>query len=515
MNIFSAYSVLTSNILGSFTDPFEFQGTYGEPTDGIRQTVFEQVVSQEALIRNFSDEKVRFLLNDSSASKEEVRAYQKILIDAAIVHDQYHGPTLSEMVTPDLLQKLENVWKEQNLDPKDLKNFISFVQKYGNQKIFRLLRNNPKEFLGLDKALRDRAARSGKDLELSILSSTYPLKGKNIQELKIDLMEQLFSKETFALTKSEEILTKSLTTLDVEKYLGIGAKTQDLEGFCTPAGQVLFYWLYQSLNLHLVAQDSQMIDQINRVKELFVKTLGNPAARAQLLKEKIEGGDFGVVFTQECDAAVRAALEETFLPLGEQNGGDGTFVFLRKDLWAPHYQVLSLLGYSESLKGKTNLVLATSLLTGEKFLLASCHGDSNNAADGRLQISLIMDLFTKEADKHPGLQLILGADANTKSPEEVTLLREHLSQLGLTATSVGPTTIKQRMVTVQHAKAGRAAIDEEDFLITLKPQSGGRYHFTNLTVGFSKEKPDLSRPLPDLDHPSDHYPVGARFEKLS
>jgi hypothetical protein len=95
-----------------------------------------------------------------------------------------------------------------------------------------------------------------------------------------------------------------------------------------------------------------------------------------------------------------------------------------------------------------------------------------------------------------------------KSEEDVELLRDHLQSLGLAVTSVGPTTIKKRMVTAQHSKAGRFAVDEEDYVIVLKPENGGLYQMINPTVGFREEKPDPMITLPNTDNPSDHYPVG-------
>ncbi len=64
------------------------------------------------------------------------------------------------------------------------------------------------------------------------------------------------------------------------------------------------------------------------------------------------------------------------------------------------------------------------------------------------------------------------------------------------------------MVTAQHSKAGRFAIDEEDYIIVLRTENGGRYQMTQPTVGFSEEKPDSAIALPNIDNPSDHYPVG-------
>lgn len=67
------------------------------------------------------------------------------------------------------------------------------------------------------------------------------------------------------------------------------------------------------------------------------------------------------------------------------------------------------------------------------------------------------------------------------------------------------------MVTAQHSKAARLAIDEEDYLITLKPERGGHYHFGQITVRFEEGDVDIHQPLPNIHNPSDHYPVGAEM----
>lgn len=66
------------------------------------------------------------------------------------------------------------------------------------------------------------------------------------------------------------------------------------------------------------------------------------------------------------------------------------------------------------------------------------------------------------------------------------------------------------MVTTQHAKAGRYAVDEEDYLITLKE---GPNQLLHPTVGFSEELPDIHISLPNKANPSDHYPIGATFSE--
>ena len=115
---------------------------------------------------------------------------------------------------------------------------------------------------------------------------------------------------------------------------------------------------------------------------------------------------------------------------------------------------------------------------------------------------------------YDNLQLLIGMDANTKTESDVIALQKHLSNLELVGTNVGPTTVKRRMVTVQHSKAGKLSIDEEDYLITLQSEHGGKYLLTDPTVSFSQRPSDHTRMLPDVDNPSDHYPVGAVLRAL-
>lgn len=183
-------------------------------------------------------------------------------------------------------------------------------------------------------------------------------------------------------------------------------------------------------------------------------------------------------------------------------------------MWEPDYDIIPIEGYSGYEEGNLTVILATLKETGTKFMLASCHGHSTKPEDGRLQVRLVTEKFRELSQKleNNGLQLIIGIDANTKTKQDVKDLHDHLEALGLTGTSLGPTTVKRRMVTAQHSKAGRLAIDEEDFLITLSPQSGGVIKLINAAVGFSTLPPDLSKMLPNIDNLSDHYPVGATFQ---
>lgn len=514
MNLLLSIVIHTANILGIFTDPFEFEGDYGPEVNPTRQQVFELVVSREALAKNLSNLQIKELM-EGSASEQEVRDYRNFLVAQAVNEEREYGPTMSQLVNPELIEEIKRKQvelQEVGFTDSDFEKILHFIENYKDQKVFRFLRNNPSELLSLDKTLRDKAAREGKTFDLPILGSTKSLEGKNNLELKRNLIDAVFAKETFALTKPQDPIKQSISKLNknyLNEFFGENANNQDLEAFSSPLGQVFFYWMYQALNLHLISINPDMIEQVNKVKDIFAHTLGDSTTRANTFKDKLIASNSGVFFTQESDALVPEALinDGLFLPVDHQNPQDGTFVFLRSDLWEPEYEIISIEGYDGFKAGRVNVILATRKGTGQQFLLASGHGHSTKPEDGRLQISLIMEKFHQLSDGN--LQLLIGIDANTKTEEDVKIFKEHLDVLGLTSTQVGPTTIKKRMVTAQHSKAGRFAIDEEDYLITLKPENGGQLQFTHVTVGFKEENADTNKPLPNIDNPSDHYPVGA------
>lgn len=445
-NFLASIIVFTANILGTFQDPFEFDGDYGPEMNPTRNKVFELVIPRQEPVVTFS-----------------------------------------ELIPPELASKME--------DP----SIASFIEKHGDENAFPILRNCPQNLLKIDQILRFGASSKGQLLELSILSSAYPLQGSTPTELKQRLMEQLFTDEIRALVAPTEVLDK--------RY----------EIFQTSEGQIAFYWLYQCLNLHLVSQDPQMVQEINKTKSIFLKTLGDPQIRAAVFKEKIAAAGAQVLFTQESDPFFIEALTEDglfLLPEG-QNSQDGTLVFLRKGIWDEAVESIPLERYSGYQKGRVNALIATHQASKEKFLLASCHGHSTKPADARLQIEKIMEKFDQLSAEYPHLQLVIGIDANTKSEKDIEAFLDHLDRLGLVATEVGPTTVKKRMITVQHGKSGRVAMDQEDYLITLQLERGGKFLLSNPTAGFQNGPVDLSQPLPNLQNLSDHYPVGATLTSKS
>lgn len=509
MNLILSIVIHTANILGIFTDPFEFEGNYDPIVNPIRQEVFEQVVSREALARNLTDSEVRNLMGSTAPNQQAIDDFRHSLIEQAIDYERNYGPTLGQLVTPELM---EAIFKNNRFSNCDFDPILAFLEHYKDQKIFRFLRNNPPELLSLDKPLRDKAAREGKKSDLPILGSMKSLEGGNGFELKQNLAKAVFTKDTIKLAKPEKEVRQALGKLDhdyLKGFFGERADNRDLEAFASPLGQLFFYWMYHSLNLDLISTSPERIEEVNKVKKIFSETLGDASVRAEDLKEKLIAAKTEVLFTQESDALVPEILikDGLFHPIQYQNDQDGTFVLLRSDVWEPNYKIVPIEGYEGFKKGLMNVILATRKDTGRQFLLAACHGHSTKPEDGRLQISLVMEKYHHLSDGK--LQLLIGIDANTKSEEDVKRFQEHLDTLGLMSTQVGPTTIKRRMATAQHSKAGRLAIDQEDYLITLKPDHGGQFQFSHITVGFRQEKGHTNQLLPNKDNLSDHYPVGA------
>ena len=374
MKIFIPFLIHTANILGIFNDPFEFEGDYGSEVNPIRNQVFELVVSKEALAKQLSDATVFDLMAEQNPSAEEIADYRQKIIQQARENDRNFRPTLSSLVTKELIEEIKRCLIKQGYDSFDLERIIDFVARYGDQKVFHFFRNAPSELLSLDKALRDAAAREGRVFNVPILGSPSTLLGHSSFDLKRLLAEAVFTQETLALTKPQTCIEDQLNQLDInalKSFFGHSAKTQDLHVFATPIGQVFFYWMYHALNLHLVSQNPGLIGQINTVKEIFATTLGDQKARAKAFKEKILTSGTSVLFTQESDFLVPKELisEGHFLPIDRQNAQDGTFVLLKREDWEDLYEILEIEGYEGAKKGRLNTILATRKGTGQRILL--------------------------------------------------------------------------------------------------------------------------------------------------
>lgn len=95
--------IYTANILGSFSDPFEFEGDYGPDMNPIRQQVFERVVPKEALAKHRTDFEIKQIMKNENAGADEIISFRDNLISQAILEDREHGPTLGDLVSSDLI----------------------------------------------------------------------------------------------------------------------------------------------------------------------------------------------------------------------------------------------------------------------------------------------------------------------------------------------------------------------------------------------------------------------------
>jgi hypothetical protein len=362
-----------------------------------------------------------------------------------IVPSEEPSITLAELVPPSLLVEA----------PEEV---LAFVEIHGDEPAYPLLHSMPSRLLYW----------SEKEEHFPFLGSLTPLKSHDGEVLKEKLWEVVFSHSD------------------------------------RPATELFIYWAYHALNLQLIAEEG-LVDEVNLVKERFGQTLGDAQRRAEIFREKLIAADVTLLFTQECDELTTRELTRDGLyhPVSGQAEGDGTYVFLRADDWLAEYELVSIEGDFRA--GTVNAVLATDR-HGERFLLASAHGHSTNAADGRAKIAQIVEVFRGLENVH----LVIGTDANTKGEKDERLFREELERLGLVATDVGPTTVKRRVVTVQHSKAGKLCHDQEDYLIV---ERDGAVNLSGAHAGFGQHQVETDRLLPDLDNLSDHYPVGVIFDK--
>lgn len=508
----------TANILGSFDDPFEFEGDYGAASNATREKVFDVIVSKEAIAKNLPKETWENLLKENAGKTKDD------LMAAAINEDKNNGPTLQQVVTKELLDQITKKLQGLKVKKADIDALAAFVTKYGNEKIFYFMRNNPPDLLKLEKALKDHYADQGKSFDLPVLGSKTKLTGANSNELKKNLVDAVFTADVLKqanptfVDKKDGNKVKPITD-NIDKYkptldtFFAGSSNKDLHAFATPAGLAFFYWLYQALIFDLVVEKVEDIAAINTVKAAFASTLGDAQKRAVVFREKLVAAGTKLLFTQESDNLTRSELTKDglFLPIGKQNSKDGTVILLASDFWEPDFEVIPFDEYGKFKAGKLTAILATQKETQQKFLLASGHGNSDVAADGREQMELVarkLQKLMEERDEE--ILLIIGVDANTKKAADVKAFQELLTKLGLVSTQAGPTTIKRRMGTVQHNKAGLYAIDEEDYIIVKDDQ----LTLNDVSIGFGKPgvKPDLTVSLPNMNNQSDHYAVSARVQ---
>ena len=73
--------------LCKLTDPFESDGNYGDEVNTIREYVFEQVVSKEAIAANLTNFQVIQQMTSEYLSTDEIQQYRQQLVEDAIQED--------------------------------------------------------------------------------------------------------------------------------------------------------------------------------------------------------------------------------------------------------------------------------------------------------------------------------------------------------------------------------------------------------------------------------------------
>src|ERR1700722_16438181 len=128
----STIVIQTANILGIFNDPFEFAGDYGSEMNATRQKVFELVVSPEALAKNLSDSEVRELMEQGNFNKKEISDYRNFIVSQAIDKEKEFGPTLSQLITPELIEEIKKkqIELQGRFIDSDLEKILYFIEHY-------------------------------------------------------------------------------------------------------------------------------------------------------------------------------------------------------------------------------------------------------------------------------------------------------------------------------------------------------------------------------------------------
>ena len=108
---------------------------------------------------------------------------RSLLVQKAIREDRAYGPTVRELISPELVQVLrekQQMLEKEGFTKAQLRAILQMLENHQEEKVFYFLRHSPSELLSLDKKLRDEAVRNGKNLELPILSSMQVLEGSSL-----------------------------------------------------------------------------------------------------------------------------------------------------------------------------------------------------------------------------------------------------------------------------------------------------------------------------------------------
>lgn len=505
-------NVMTFNYGGAINDPWEWDADFGEFITDVKNDVNEAVIGKATGKKKPSAEEVDF--------------------------DLKHGPTLNQVMHPNLWKAIRKLAVSNGFDMVNVDNVKGFIDKYGEAKFFYYMRNCHESFLELDKQLRIAAAKTKEGFGLGILSSAAPIPDTNPWKATLGLAKQLMNKETLKLAKGRALEQKKLDEDKPDVVAKIkknyqdahnafqkccakiaNSNSNDLTVFMNPEGEALFYILYQAWNYHMLAKKDGLIERVNQAKQEFAtEILGR---KAEVCARKFEKAKADIVTVQECTAEFAQAMKEhgfesTYYEIkdGEivkdakgkpkARSEVGSVVFWNRNTFKRKFE---LIPYAESDdKHKATGVILKERESGRYVGVKGIHGSANDVTVAMQQFEDGTDDFTEYAKKYPGLIKIIAGDLNPKSIAETEQILTKVDAKGWHATNVVVSTRKKRKVTPQHTKVDEEVEELKDFIMTPK---GVQIRYQ--TVGWKRYRLPGTEKLPNKNIRSDHAPVGAEI----
>lgn len=543
------------------------------------QRTYIQGMSDETVVEEYKKLKGMDTLNPPSDPKQIagwLKGLRQELLDAGKVRDSDKGLTLSQVtgVTEDfdlskeeknspnappppfnVIRELKRLQGELNtpdnmlLTDEDIANFAGWIKKFGKADPFNFLHGITPKFAPYEVAKVDGTTETRTKVDGT--TSMLKLEGPTVvkphalpflasdeevsQTPKLTFLNTVFKKEFFEVLKSEaqkdkfapEVIQRNIAKeLDLTVLRdkdGNLVTEADLQFFCTPAGQLLFYWLYNAEEFDLVEKAGITPDKFNTMKAAFKRLKGTPQTRAaKFVKDDVLAFGVNVLHAQECSKVYADELAkngfhveyypDSFCVQGKEHSKEATFtnVFLHKKYWK---NIQFIQHHFQENPAKLVVVLATERKTNDEFLHVSIHGDSKNPNEGLNRIKEAIRIFKEvQAQKgHQDLSMLIGMDANTKTPQARAALTDLMAAEGLQMTDFGPTTIKIRALTTQQPKGGERVKDSGDHVATGSLAKHGWKVIGNFLGGKAKRaKIEL---LPSIKNPSDHFTVQITIQK--
>ncbi|MFI0435544.1 MAG: hypothetical protein ACH350_07460 [Parachlamydiaceae bacterium] len=484
-------NVMTLNVLNDPSDCLEFRSNLGS-----------QKIDQQK-------DRITALLIPQQFYLEKAGCTDQLSIDSAKIQDRMKGPTVAELFNPTVMAVMSQALDKAGCETSEWDTIEEFVKECKDMHLFHFVKTYSGKILGLEQSIM----KAGIFETLPTVNSTVLLDEKATDEqLRLDLTEKLFNQNVFDAIKLNDSFKKIEASIK-NTFDGPSPSVESLKALAqTKSGVIFLYCLYQSINLSLVKNNGKIKD-LNEIKTSFKNQISNSETREKWLLNQLSDREIQVLFTQEA-TNLSKKVKDRFHDLKTQNPGDGTCVWLEKATWQTDYEVIA----PKKDDGKINMVIATHARSKRPYLLASLHGHSSNKENGRELIKQVVTEFNEQKKSHPNLKLIIGTDANTKTPDDIAELDQVLNDLGLQRTEVGLTTIKCRLVTTQVDKCLKEIAGQGDFVITEKKAKllnvgkGSQTGFWKTGFGLFFRPSSIDDSLPNAKNPADHYPVYATVE---